>query len=50
MIPDMGPHATFIWTAYGLAASVIAALIVWLIADGRKQAHLLSALERRSTK
>ena len=48
MIPDMGPHAAFIWSAYALMASVLAALIAWLILDGRKQSRLLAQYEART--
>ena len=44
---DLGPHAAFIWISYAAVAVVVAALIVWLIADGRKQTADLEALERR---
>jgi heme exporter protein D len=44
---DLGPHAAFIWISYAAVAVVVTALIVWLIADGRKQAGDLEALERR---
>jgi heme exporter protein D len=47
MAMDLGPHAAFIWISYAAVAVVVAALIVWLIADGRKQVADLEALERR---
>ena len=47
MIPDMGPHAAFIWSAYAIMATVLAALIAWLILDGRKQSRLLALYEAR---
>ena len=47
MIPDMGPHAAFIWASYTIEATVLAALIGWLILDGRRQAAQLAALEVR---
>ncbi|MEQ1694487.1 MAG: heme exporter protein CcmD [Hyphomicrobiaceae bacterium] len=50
MIPDMGPHAAFIWMSYAIMTGVLAALIAWLILDGRKQSRLLAALEARSAK
>jgi heme exporter protein D len=48
MIPDMGPHAAFIWMSYAIMAGVLAALIAWLILDGRKQSRLLAQYEARS--
>lgn len=47
MIPDWGHHTPFILTSYCLEAVVLAALIAWLIWDGRSQAANLSALEHR---
>jgi heme exporter protein D len=47
MAMDLGPHAAFIWISYAAVAVVVTALIAWLIADGRKQAGDLEALERR---
>ena len=34
---DLGPHAGFIWAAYGVVAVVLAALVTWLVLDGRRQ-------------
>ena len=42
---DLGPHAAFIWTAYGAVTLVIAALVGWLILDGRRQQRLLGEVE-----
>ena len=47
MIPDMGPHAAFIWMAYAIMTGVLAALIAWLILDGRKQSRLLALYDAR---
>ncbi len=44
---DLGPHAAFIWSAYGVAAVVIAGLIAWLVFDGREQQRRLDALAAR---
>ena len=41
----LGPYATFIVTSYGLVAAVVAALIVWVIADYRRQTARLHDLE-----
>ena len=48
MIPDMGPHAAFIWVSYAIMAGVLAVLISWLILDGRKQSRQLAQYEARS--
>lgn len=45
---DLGPHAAFIWAAYGACALVIAALIGWLVADGRRQQSVLDEIEAQS--
>lgn len=50
MIPDMGPHAAFIWSAYALMAAAISGLIAWLIFDGRRQSRLLAQFESRHEK
>ena len=47
MMPDLGPHAAFIWASYALMAAVLAALTAWLVLDGRRQARLLADLEAR---
>jgi heme exporter protein D len=44
---DLGPHAAFIWLAYAIVGVVVALLIVWLVADGRKQASEIEALQKR---
>jgi heme exporter protein D len=47
---DLGPHAAFIWISYAAVAAMIAVLIAWLIADGRRQAAALEMLERGGIK
>ena len=42
---DMGPHATFIWTAYGLSATIVSALVLRAILDERRQRRALAKLE-----
>ena len=44
---DLGPHAAFIWSAYGAVALVLAGLIAWLVLDGREQQRRLSDLAAR---
>jgi heme exporter protein D len=44
---DLGPHAVFVWTSYGAVFVVLAALIAWLIHDGRRQQRRLLQLEAR---
>ncbi len=44
---DLGPHAAFIWAAYGAVLLVLAGLITWLVADDRRQRRLLAELEAR---
>jgi heme exporter protein D len=46
-MPDLGPHAVFIWAAYGLTAIAIATLVGFIVADDRRQRRLLAALERQ---
>jgi heme exporter protein D len=47
---DLGPHAAFIWSAYGVTALVIAGLIAWLAVDGREQSRRLAELAERGVK
>jgi heme exporter protein D len=47
---DLGPHAGFIWASYAAAAVVVAALIVWLVLDGRRQQRLVDDLEARGVR
>ena len=42
---SLGPHAGFIVIAYTIAAAVVAALIAWVIVDGRVQKRTLENLE-----
>lgn len=47
---DLGPHAHFIWLSYAAVAAVLAALIGWLVVDGRRQHNALNDLERRGVR
>lgn len=47
---DLGPHASFIWSAYAIVALVIGALIAWLVVDGREQERRLADLAARGVK
>jgi heme exporter protein D len=54
-MPDLGPHAVFIWAAYGVTFLAVATLVLVIVADDRRQRQLLAELERqgitrRSTK
>jgi heme exporter protein D len=42
---SLGPYAPFIITSYLLVAAVVAALIVWVIVDYRRQTTRLRDLE-----
>jgi heme exporter protein D len=44
---DLGPHWGFIAAAYIVTAAVVAALIMWVIADHAAQKRALAELERR---
>ncbi len=46
-MPDLGPHAAFIWLAYGAAVLCIAGLTLWVWSEERNQARRLHDLERR---
>ena len=47
---DLGPHAAFIWASYAAVTLVVAGLILWLLADGRRQIGALQDLEKRGIK
>ena len=44
---DLGPHAGFIWMAYGVSALVMVGLIFWIRIDARRQLNLLADLEAK---
>jgi heme exporter protein D len=44
---DLGPHAAFIWTAYGLTTLVITALVARAILDERRQRKVLVKLDEQ---
>ena len=44
---DLGPHAAFIESAYLIAIVILAALVLWVVADHRRQARRLADLEAR---
>ena len=44
---DLGPHAAFILASYGAFIVIVALVIGWTIADGRRQARALADAERR---
>jgi heme exporter protein D len=43
----LGPHASFIVAAYGIAALVLIALIAWVVLDYRAQRRTIVSLEAR---
>jgi heme exporter protein D len=42
---ELGKHAPFIIASYLAVALVVAGLIAWVVADGRRLAHTLARLE-----
>ena len=42
---DLGKHAVFIWSSYGVVLVVLAALVAWLINDGLRLRRRLAELE-----
>jgi len=44
---DLGPHAGFIIGAYIVATLVVAALVIWVLADHVAQKRAIADLERR---
>jgi heme exporter protein D len=47
---ELGPHAAYIWAAYAAVAVGLAALVVWLVLDGRRQQQLVDELEARGVR
>lgn len=47
LFTNLGPHASFIVTAYSLATLAIAAMIAWVVIDYRAQRRKLEQLEAR---
>ena len=47
---DLGPHGAFIWASYAAVTLVIGGLILWLLADARRQQAALQDLEKRGIK
>lgn len=47
---DLGPHAAFIIASYAIVATVMLALVAWLILDGRRYQRALEALEARGVR
>lgn len=45
MMEEAGRHAVFVWSAYGVTALVVAALIAWAVLDGLAQRRALARLE-----
>jgi heme exporter protein D len=41
----LGPHATFILTAYAAAVAIVAGLIAWVVIDRLQLTRMLAALE-----
>ena len=46
-MPDLGPHAAFIWAAYAVTFIAVAGLIGFIVRDDRRQRQLLAGLERQ---
>ena len=44
---DLGPHASFIWAAYGVTLVAVAALAIAIVTDDRRQLRLLADLEKQ---
>jgi len=42
---DLGPHAAFIVIAYTVVCAIVVLLVVWVVADHRRQLQTLRELE-----
>ena len=47
---DLGPHAAFIWTAYGATALVVAGLVARAVLDERRQKLILARLDEQGVR
>jgi heme exporter protein D len=47
---DLGPHAAYVWAAYAAIAIGLAALVAWLVLDGRRQQRQVDELEARGVR
>jgi heme exporter protein D len=47
---SLGPHATFIWAAYGAMALGVVGLLAWLAADASRLKATLADLEARGVR
>jgi heme exporter protein D len=43
----LGPYASFILGAYGVAALIVTGMVAWVVIDHRRQARALAELEAR---
>jgi heme exporter protein D len=46
-MPDLGPHAAFIWAAYAVTFVAVLGLAIFIVQDDRRQRQLLADLERQ---
>jgi heme exporter protein D len=46
-MPDLGPHAVFIWAAYAVTFIAVAGLVFFIVQDDRRQRQILADLERQ---
>lgn len=44
---SLGPHAAFIWASYAAMLLILAAIVIWLVVDGRRLERRLADLEAR---
>ena len=44
---DFGPHAAFVWAAYGATGAIMALLVLRAILEERKQRKVLARLEEQ---
>ena len=47
---DLGRHAAFIVAAYGVTFVAVGTLATFIVADDRRQRHLIAELERKGVK
>ena len=47
---NLGPHASFIWAAYGVTLVAVAALVIAIVTDDRRQLRLLADLDKQGVR
>ena len=47
---DLGKHAAFIWSSYGVVFASLIGIVLWLIWDGKRQQAQFDRLEKQGVR